>query len=402
MSRRTLLIFTGLMLATLVLSACGPKATEAPMATEAADWGVMTFAPGTEVKIGVSSALAGAYAVYGQDMLNGVELAIADFGDLKGWTVVSEGGDDGCEGAPAVTVAERFVADPSLLAVVGPMCSGSAVPAADIYSDNHVVWVSPSVTAVVVASKGYENFFRTVANDALQAKVTVDFLAGDLGITKLGIIHDSSIYGQGIADAVNADFESAGGTITAFEGITRGDMDFSAIVSNMLDGDPEAIYFGGMDAEGSLIVNQLRAAGYEGVFFGPDGIKSKPTFIDSSGGAADKAYATFGAVGGATGYDDWETRITAEYGAPVAYGPGSYDSATIILKAAASVAQVDAAGNLVIDRKAFAEAIRATPFDGITGHLEFTDTGDLAAVSITVFQVENDDFVEVKKVDFGQ
>ena len=223
MSKKVLLVFTVLMLATLVLSACGPKATEAPTAGE---WGAMTFAPGTEVKIGVSSALAGGYAVYGQDMLNGVELAIADFGDLLGWTVIPEGGDDGCEGAPAVTVAERFVADPALLAVVGPMCSGSAVPASAIYDEHHVVWVSPSVTAVVVASSGYQNFFRTVANDALQAEVTVDFLSGDLGLKTLGIIHDSSIYGQGIADTVESDFEAAGGTVTAYEGITRGDTDF--------------------------------------------------------------------------------------------------------------------------------------------------------------------------------
>ncbi|HKZ44701.1 MAG TPA: branched-chain amino acid ABC transporter substrate-binding protein [Anaerolineales bacterium] len=399
MSKKVLLVFTVLMLATLVLSACGPKATEAPTAGE---WGAMTFAPGTEVKIGVSSALAGGYAVYGQDMLNGVELAIADFGDLLGWTVIPEGGDDGCEGAPAVTVAERFVADPALLAVVGPMCSGSAVPASAIYDEHHVVWVSPSVTAVVVASSGYQNFFRTVANDALQAEVTVDFLSGDLGLKTLGIIHDSSIYGQGIADTVESDFEAAGGTVTAYEGITRGDTDFSAVVSNMLAGNPEAIYFGGMDAEGALLVNQLRTAGFEGVFFGPDGLKSKPTFIEGSGGAADNAYVTFGAVGGATGYADWEARFTEKYGAPVAYGPGSYDSATIILQAAAAVATIDADGNLVIDRKALADKIRSTPFDGITGHLEFTDTGDLAAVSITVFQVQNGDFAEMKKVDFGQ
>ena len=399
MSKRILFVFTSLMLVVLVLSACGPKATEAPTAGE---WGAMTFAPGTTIKIGVSSALAGAYAVYGQDMLNGVEMAIADFGDIKGWSVVPEGGDDGCEGAPAVTVAEKFVADPDLLAVVGPMCSGSAVPAAGIYDEHHVVWISPSVTAVVVAASGYQNFFRTVANDALQAEVTVNFLTGDLGLKSLGIIHDSSIYGEGIADSVQSDFEAAGGTVTDFEGITRGDTDFSAVVSNMLAGNPDAIYFGGMDAEGALLVSQLRTAGFQGVFFGPDGVKSKPTFIDGSGGAAEGAYATFGAVGGATGYDAWEARFTEKYGAPVAYGPGSYDSATIILQAAAAIATIDADGNLVIDRKALADKIRSTPFDGITGHLEFTDTGDLGAVSITVFQVENGDFVAMKKVDFGQ
>lgn len=367
------------------------------------EWGLMTFTPSSKITLGVSSALAGAYAVYGQDMLNGVDLAIADFGgNLKGWDIISEGGDDGCEGAPAVTVAEQFAADPTLLAVIGPMCSGSVVPASDIYSEHNIVMVTPSSTAVVVTARGYENLFRLVANDDLQAEVTADFLRKDLGLSTLAILHDQSIYGQGVAEAVLGKFSAAGGDIVGEEGITRGDVDFSAVIATVLAGNPDAIYWGGMDAEGALLISQLRSAGFEGVFFGPDGIKSKPTYIDASGGAAEGSYATFGAVGGATGYDEWEVKFTELYDAPVAYAPGSYDAALIILQAADAVAEIDADGNLVIGRKALADKIRETPFAGITGALEFTATGDLGKVSITVFRVENGDFVEVKKVDFGE
>ena len=424
MKRLTTLIVM-LMVASMLITACKPAApTEEPAAltdvpavepTEAPpeppppeepiviedEWGLMTFAPGTEIKLAVSSALAGAYAVYGQDMLNGVDLAIADFGDLMGWEFISEGGDDGCEGAPAVTVAEKFAADPDVMAVIGPMCSGSVVPASDIYAEHNIVMVTPSSTAVVVTARGYENLFRLVANDDLQAAVTVGFLRDDLGLSTLAILHDQSIYGQGVAESVHGKFAASGGDVTAIEGITRGDLDFSAVIAIILADDPEAVYWGGMDAEGALIVNQLAAAGFEGVFFGPDGIKSKPTYIDASGGAAEGSYATFGAVGGATGYDEWEAKFTELYDAPVAYAPGSYDAAMIILQAAASVAQTDSDGNLVIGRKALADMIRATPFAGITGALAFTETGDLGKVSITVFLVENGDFVEVKKVDFG-
>ncbi|MBN1429477.1 MAG: branched-chain amino acid ABC transporter substrate-binding protein [Anaerolineae bacterium] len=415
------------LLAVLSLSACGDQATtvaptesviteqtsteEVPgtdtpteeVSAAAEDpWGNMVFAPGAEVKIGVSSALTAGYAVYGQDMLNGVELAIEDFGGtLQGWTLTSEGADDGCEGAPGVTVAEQFSADPAILGVVGPMCSGSVVPASEIYDKNHVIMITPSSTAVVVTARGYENLFRIVANDELQAEVTVGFLTEDLGLKTLGLIHDQSIYGEGLAEAVRDKFEEAGGEVIAYEGLTRGETDYSSIIATVIADKPDAVYFGGMDAEGALIINQLRAAGFEGVFFGPDGIKSKPTFIDASGGTADGSYATFGAVGGASGYDAWEARFTEKYDAPVAYGPGSYDAASIILQAADSVAIVDADGNLVIGRKALAEAIRAMQYSGITGQLAFTETGDLQKVSITVFQVKDGDFVEVKKVDFG-
>jgi branched-chain amino acid transport system substrate-binding protein len=392
-------LFALLIVSALILGACSTATDEAPAVED--EWGVITFAPGTEVKLAVSSALAGGYAVYGQDMLNGVDLAIADFGDLQGFSIVSDGGDDGCEGAPAVTVAEQFAADPDVLAVIGPMCSGSVVPASDIYADHNIVMLTPSSTAVIVTARGYENIFRIVANDDLQAEVTADYLRDDLGLATLAILHDQSIYGQGIAEAVHGKFAAAGGTVTGIEGATRGDTDFSAVISTILADNPEAVYWGGMDAEGALIISQLRSAGFEGVFFGPDGIKSKPTFIDASGGAADGSFATFGAVGGATGYDEWEVKFTELYDAPVAYGPGSYDAAMILLQAADAVASVDGDGNLVIGRKAFADQVRATPYAGITGALEFTETGDLSKVSITVFKVENGDFVDVKKVDFG-
>ncbi len=425
MSKRFVSFLVVLMMAGLLLAACGGGADEAaveepaaeeaaaeePAAEEAAaepameedPWGNMVFEPGTEIKMAVSSALSGGYAVYGQDMLNGTTLAVEDFGgDLMGWSLIVEGGDDGCEGAAGVTVAEQFAADPQVLAVIGPMCSGSAYPASDIYAEKHVIMLLPSVTAVVITNRGYENIFRTVANDDLQAKVTVDFLTEDLGIKTLAVLHDQSLYGEGIGQAVSDKFEAAGGTVTGFEGVTRGESDYSAVVNNILTGEPESIYWGGMDAEGALLINQLRAAGFEGVFIGPDGIKSVPSYIEASGGAAEGSYATFGAVAGAVGVEEWNAHFAEQFGDPVAYGPGSYDSAMIILNAAKAVAYVDDAGNLNIPRFAMAEQIRATAYDGVTGHLEFTETGDLGKVSITVFQVVDGDFVDVKTVAFGE
>ena len=410
--KKNVFALLSIIAALALVTACGgTAATQASAAVEPTaevatgdEWGEIVVPAGSEVTLGLSSALTGGYAVYGQDMLNGVNLAIDKFGgQLKGFTLVAEGADDQCEGAPGVTVAEQFSADPYLIGVVGPMCSGTAVPAGDIYSKNHVLVITPSVTAVVVTSFGYENQFRVVANDDLQAKVTVDWLTQELGVKKLGIVHDQSIYGQGIAEAVQAKFTEAGGTTTGIEGLTRGDTDFSAVVSTTLAGEPDAVYWGGMDAEGALLVNQLRKAGFTGYFFGPDGVKSKPSFVDASGGAAEGAYITFGAVGGATGYDEFLAAFQTKFGSdPVAYAPGSFDAALIILQAADKVATVDADGNLVIGRKALADAVRATPYDGVTGHLEFTDTGDLGAVSITVFKVVDGEIVPQKEFAFGK
>ena len=420
MLKKMVVLILALTLA--VMAACSPAApapaAEAPVVEAPAEdavvedeWGYVVVPAGEKIKIGLSSALSAGYAVYGNDMLNGVTLAIENFGgELKGWEVIVEGGDDQCEGAPGVTVAEQFSADPYLLGVVGPMCSGSVVPASDIYADNNIIMFTPSSTAVIVTARGLKNIFRTVANDDLQAQVTVDYLKNELGIKTLALFHDQSIYGQGVAEAVAAyfvdkgesEFDLGGGTVTAIEGITRGDTDFSAIIATILKDDPEAIYWGGMDAEGALLINQLRAAGFEGGFFGPDGIKSKPSYVDASGGAAEGSFMTFGAVGGETGYDEFEAAFTAKFGEPVAYGPGSYDSALIMLNAADAVAFVDEEGNLRIPRKALADKVRETPFSGVTGYIEFDENGDLKVVSITVFKVIDGEIVPQKVYDFGK
>lgn len=389
---------------TSAVPATAAPATDVP-ATEAPvdPWGNIVIPAGQSVKVGLSSALAGGYAVYGTDMLNGVDLAIEKFGGtLKGWTLTSEGQDDGCEGAAGVTVAEQFSADPSILGVIGPMCSGSVVPAEDIYAAHHVIMITPSSTAVAVTAQGFENIFRTVPNDDLQAQVTVDYLKNVLGLTSIAVIHDQSIYGEGIATAVKEKFEAAGGTVTSFEGITRGESDYFTVVTNSAAGNPQGVYFGGMDAEGMKLVVQFRSENFDGVFFGPDGIKSQPSFADAAGAAAENAYMTFGAVGGAAGYDEFLAAFQAKFGGdPVAYGPGSFDAATILLQAADRVATIDKDGNLVIGRKALADSIRATPFTGVTGSLQFNEVGDLKAASITVFQVQNGVITPLKEYNFG-
>jgi len=357
---------------------------------------------GSEVIIGVSSPLSAENADFGQEMLNGVNLAIEKFGgSLKGFKVVALSGDDKCEVAQSVTVATQFSARADMLGVIGPMCSGSVVPVSEIYSKVHLLMISPSAQSVIVTARGLENVFRIIPNDNHQAQVAADYLYNILKVKALGIVQDQSASGQGLADAVQVYFKVAGGTITGYQGINVGETDFSAVIATILSGKPDAIYFGGTDAEAALLVDQLRKAGFTGYFFGTDGIASNPWFVDESGGAAEGAFMTFSEVDGQTGYDEFLATFKDKFnGEPFGYGPGSYDAAMIMLKAADAIATVDNDGNLVISRKALADEVRSTPFDGVTGHIEFTSTGDLSAVSITVFKVVNGEFLAQKEYKF--
>jgi branched-chain amino acid transport system substrate-binding protein len=371
-------------------------------------WGEIVVPKGSEVKIGVSSPLSVSpprsadYAIFGQETLNGVNLAVEKFGGrLKGFKVVTVSGDDQCEVAPTVTVATQFSADTHLLGVVGPQCSGTVVPASEVYSKAHILMISPSSSAVFVTAQGLENVFRIIPNDSQQAQAAADYLYNVLKVKTLGIVHDQSVYGLGVADAIQTYFKMVGGTITGYQGITDSDTDFSAVIATLVNGKPDAVYFSGMVDAGAMIVNQLRKAGFTGIFFGPDSINSKPSFVDQSGGSAEGAFMTLIAVGGKSGYDEFLAAFKAKFNSePSAFGPGSYDAAMILLKAADAVAKVDNDGNLVIGRKALADKVRSTPFDGVTGHLEFTNTGDLSTMLITVLKVVNSEIVAQKEYQF--
>jgi len=147
----------------------------------------------------------------------------------------------------------------------------------------------------------------------------------------------------------------------------------------------------------------MQKGGFKGVFFGPDGIKSKPSYVDASGGAAEGSFMTFGAATGASGYDEFLAAFKAKYGAdPVAYGPGSYDDAMFMLKAADAVGKVDKDGNLVIGRKALVDYLRANAWVGVTGKFVFDKVGDPTVVTLTVFKVVKGEIVAQKEYKFGE
>src|SRR5690606_2948563 len=113
------------------------------------------------VPIGHTGPLSGANAFAGKDNENGVRLAIEDLNarQLKagGRTLKFElrSEDDQCDAKTGVAVAQKFV-DDNVKFVVGPYCSGVAIPASRVYSDGgtlmSTVGTNPKITAA-----GYTN-----------------------------------------------------------------------------------------------------------------------------------------------------------------------------------------------------------------------------------------------------
>lgn len=361
------------------------------------EWGEITVPKDKPIKIGFGAALSGAYAKLGIDIQHGAELAISEAKELAGhkWELIV--GDDQCEGAPSVALAEKYCADPEIVAVVGFMCSGGSLPASDAMDRCKKVLISPSSTHMDLTKKGLKNIFRVCPNDAAQGVIAGKFIARHLKAKKLAIIHDKSAYGQGIADVVKATAGGLNVEIVAFEGITRGDKDFTAVLTKIKPLNPDVIYFGGMAAEGALLARQIKDVGIKCTFMGDEGLHDEKDYIAAAGRAAEGSYITAPATSKVKSAIEFEEKFKKKYGPLGVFTRQGYDCTLALIMAIEKAAKKEADGSLVIGKKALADALRAVEFSGATGKVAFDENGDNKGALWKVDTVKGGKFVEVRE-----
>lgn len=230
-----------------------------------------------QIRIGLSAPLTGPDAAFGQGMKLGAEQAVADLnraagtGGRKFALVVADDAGDGKQG---VAVARRFAADKIGL-VVGPLGSLVASIAGPVYEEAGMVMVTPGATSDALAGRGASGFFRLCVSDAQQASAAASYLGERYRGRRIGIVHDRTTFGRGLADAVSRALKAQGNGEVSFVGIARGDKDVSSAVNALKEARVEAVYFGGLAQEGAVLLKALREAGVEAALVGSDGLLDK-------------------------------------------------------------------------------------------------------------------------------
>jgi branched-chain amino acid transport system substrate-binding protein len=378
-SRTWAILLSFLVAAAVLLPACGPKAPEIED-----EWGVVVIKPGEKVRIGAAMALSGDLAVLGEDIKYGVDMILEDIPDIEGFPLEIVYEDDTCTGEGGTAVANKFAADPTILAVVGHMCTMPSVPAKDIYAKAGIPMVSMSATAAQLTADCGPVFNRIAFNDNKQGEEAVKYISEVMGIKNIAVMHDTTTYGKALADYVNEHWPETGGAVTGYEGITPGDTDFRAVLTKIAAGEPELIYFGGFFTEAAYIAQQKNEVGMEStILFSDDGTKSD-AFIEAAGEAGEGAYATSVATEETERLQDVRARFKDKYGVEVGelgpFAPNGYDAAAVILNAIQQVAVKGDDGSLYVGRKALTDAIRSTKdLDLLGGMITCDECGDCAA-----------------------
>ena len=249
-----------------------------------------------DLTIAVAGPITGPVATIGEQVKRGAETAAAainDAGGVLGRKIKILVEDDACDPKQAVAVANLIVGQ-QIKFVDGHVCSGSAIPASEVYAENNVLAMSPSATNPVLTERGMATILRDFPRDDAQGAFIAPWIAKHYGDKKIGILHDKAAYGKGLATVVKDTLNKLGVQEVIFEGINPGEKDYSAIVSKLKTAGVEFLYYGGYHAEAGLILRQATDQGYKFQLMSGDGLATSE-FLPIAGPAGVGALFTFAA-----------------------------------------------------------------------------------------------------------
>ena len=303
-----------------------------------------------DVKIGVILGFTGPLESITPAMGAGAELAMAEVSEsgalLGGATVTSVRADSTCiDAGAATTAAERLVTADKVNAIMGADCSGvTGAILANVALANGTVMISPSATSPGLSTAEDNGlFFRTAPSDARQGVIITNILQ-DRGVNEVALTYTNNDYGKGLADAFQASFEAAGGTVTISAAHEDGKADYSAEVGALASAGGEVLVVAGyVDQGGSGVIRSALDTGAFDTFYVPDGMVGAK--LNENFGA--ELNGSFGAYPGTDNAGSGmfvELAEAAGFDGTGAFSPESYDAAALIMlamQAAGSSASAD-------------------------------------------------------------
>ena len=286
---------------------------------------------GKTIKIGVDLPLSGDEGQAGVPALNGVRFYIHQHPVLQGFNVEVSARDDALKGIHDAKVgAQNFsdlIADPQVMGIVGPFNASVARAAIPLANSAHLAVISPATSNPCLTRDPYlpaglnptraaigckaaglplpgdlrptktNNFFRLATTDDLQGAAAADYAFNTLHLLRVGVLSDREVFGQALAAGFRARFTRLGGLVVAYQDFTpSASLDLSSFFLQTKNDGGQAVYFGGVTANGGCAIRAQMAAVFGASaavpYLGGSGIAEDPACVRAAGGNAAGIYAT--------------------------------------------------------------------------------------------------------------
>jgi ABC-type branched-subunit amino acid transport system substrate-binding protein len=389
----------------LVLAACGGDDEAAEEVTEeteasqdASDCAVTTL------NIGTILPVTGSLAFLGPPEIAASDFAVEDInaaGGVLGNSVVINQGDSGDTSTDlANTEVDRLLAAGAQV-IVGAASSAVSKTVIDKITSAGVVQFSPANTSPDFTNyddKGL--YFRTAPSDLLQGRVLANLVIEE-GNTTAAVLFRQESYGQGLADAFKANFESSGGTVAEFLAYAPETDTFDAEVDKVVAANPDAVVIIGFEESGTILSTMHERGvgptakmvyGVDGNISGLDklvddasileGIKGTVPSVDLASISEFTARLDAAGVDGVYDYgaETYDAIVISALAAEIA---GCADGASI----GAQINDVTKDGEKCTDYASCLALVQDgtdIDYDGLGGPYEFVDAGEPAAASFRI------------------
>lgn len=375
-TRLSLLVLVVLLGVALVLSGCGKKELD-------------------EIRIGVIAPQTGPVAAYGEGARDGIMLAfdkINAAGGIDGKQIKYIVEDNKGDQAETTNVVNKLISKDKVVAIIGPVISGTSNVAAPICNKEKIPMITPTGTAVEITKAG-EYISRVCFLDSYQGSVMAKFAVENLEAKTAAILYDvASDYSIGMKDVFAEVFAENGGKIIETVSYTSGDADFSAQLTKLKAANPDVIYLPAYYNDDSLVLRQAQGLGITATFLGGDGWDAQE-LIDSAGIAAEGCYFTthYSSSDPSSIVQNFLKDYQEKYNRfPIVFAPLGYDAALLLADA------IDRADSL--DSEKIKDAINSTKdFPGVTGTLSLDENGD-PIKEVAIVTVKDGEFELVTKM----
>lgn len=320
---------------------------------------------------------------YGLLNLQGVQLAVEEVnkaGGVNGHPLRLITRDDEGEGTSAARVAQEFVSNRSISAVIGHVNSSGMLSAAPVY-DGELPAVATSATSPDLT--GISSWvFRMISSDSLNGIALANFASkfGQRGRASVSVLYENNTYGRGLADSFRRSFH---GEILSIDPINADLPTAEPYIAYLKTRKPRIVFVAGRVASGLKILQEAKRQGFNPIFVGGDGWQgiladtatSEGSYIGMSFTPEDPAPAARKFVAAFT------RRFKTT---PDAHAALAYDATMLIAQALKEKGP---------NRRAIRDYLRSlnreTAYAGLTGPAYFEDTGDPVGMRFRVFRVKD-------------
>jgi branched-chain amino acid transport system substrate-binding protein len=362
-----------------------------PTASAAADRGAALSCKGT-LKIAFLTPLTGDAGFLGTEQLSWAKYAVKSLQKKYGLKIQLLAGDTQLDASLASSLAQKYVADPKVVAVLGPSTSGAVVATSKTFAGAGIAHISPSATRTSL-TKGANReataaFFRVVPDDSVQGPTDARFMIQKLRAKKVVLIDAQEPYSVGLADAAQAVLKKAGVT-TIRESVSISQSDFSSIVTKV-PSDTDVVFAPFQQPpKAQTLAQQLIEQGKKAKVFGGDGtndsdkFKVPGSYVSNFAGPIDNISYDKAIIAG------WKKdNAGATLGS---FGPPAYGAAQVAM---AAISKACKAGHgKLASRGAVIKQVRKVVIKNwiLGGTFRFsTKTNDPLNAKFTIFQIQSD------------